>query len=74
MKVKIGNTYSERKELAFSVAQGSCSRENLFNMYCGTIRIVEDPSLNLLAYADDCAIMKELDPYQATEERNAITY
>ena len=31
-----------------------------------------DPSLNLLAYADDHVIIKELDPNQATEERNAI--
>ena len=25
MKIKIGNSYSERKELTFSVLQGSCS-------------------------------------------------
>ena len=73
MKVKIGKkTYSERKELVFSVPQGSCSRENLFNLYCGTIREVVDPSLNLLAYTDNHAIIKEFDPNQATEERNTI--
>ena len=73
MKVKIGKTYSERKELAFTVPQGSCSGANLFNLYCGTIREVVDPSLNLLAYADDHAIIKELNPNQATEERNLIS-
>ena len=72
MKVKIGKTYSERKRTAFSVPQGSCSGANLFNLYCGTIGEVVDPSLNLLAYADDHAIIKELDPNQATEERNTF--
>ena len=72
MKVKIGKTYSERKELAFSGPQGSCSGTNLFNLYCGTIKEVADPSLNLLAYADDHAIIKEHGPNQATEERNTI--
>ena len=72
MKVKIGKTYSERKELAFSVPQWSCSGANLFNLHCGTIREVVNPSLNLLAYVDDHAIIKELDPKQATEERNMI--
>ena len=66
MKVKIEKTYSERNELA------SCSRANLFYLYCGTIREVGDPSCNLLAYVDNHAIIKELDPNQATEERNAI--
>ena len=31
-----------------------------------------DPHLNLLAYVDGHAIKKELDPHQATEERNVI--
>ena len=70
MKVKIGKTYSERKELAFSVPKGSCSGANIFNLYCGTIREVVESILNLLAYADDHAIIKELDPNQATEETN----
>ena len=72
MKVEIGKTYFERKDLAFSVPQGSCSGANLFNLYCGTIRDVVDPSLNLLAFADDHAIIKELDPNQATEETQLI--
>ena len=31
-----------------------------------------DPHLNLLAYADDHSIKKELDPNEAVEERNEI--
>ena len=42
-------------------------------MYSGTIGEVVDPHLNLLAYADDHAIKKELDPDQAIEERNVIS-
>ena len=38
-------------------------------MYSSTISEVIDPHLNLLAYADDHAIKKELDPNQAREER-----
>ena len=72
MRVKIGKSYSERKELTFSVPQGSCSGANLFNMYSGTIREVVDPQLNLLAYADDHAIIREPDPNQAIEERYVI--
>ena len=68
MKVKIGKTYSETNELAFLVPQGSCSGTNLSNLCYGTIREVVDPSLNLLAYADDHAIIKEFDPNHATEE------
>ena len=60
MTVKIGKSYSERKELTFLVPQGSCSGANLFNMYNGTIREVVDPCLNLLAYADDHAIKRNL--------------
>ena len=36
MKIKIGKTYSDKKELTFSVPQGSCAGANLFNMYSST--------------------------------------
>ena len=60
MTVKIGKSYSERKEPTFSVPQGSCSGANLFNMYSGAIREVVDPCLNLLAYVDDHAKKRNL--------------
>ena len=72
MTVKTGKSYSKRKELIFSVPQGSCSGVSLFNMYSGTISEVVNPHLNLLAYADDHAVIKELNPKQATEERYVI--
>ena len=58
MTVKIGKSYSERKELTFSLPQGSCSGANLFNMYSSTISEVLDPGLSLIAFADDHAIKK----------------
>ena len=42
MKIIIGNTYSDEKDLTFSVPQGSCSGANLFNIYSSTISKVMD--------------------------------
>ena len=50
MTVKIGKSYGERKELTFSVPQGSCCGANLCNMCSGSIREVVDTCLNLLPY------------------------
>ena len=58
MTVKIEKSYSKRKELSFSVRQGSCSGAYLFNMYSNTISKVADPSLSLIAFADDHVIKK----------------
>ena len=68
MKIKIGKSYSERKELAFSVLQSSCSGANFFNMYCSTISDVTDPYLSLIAFADNHAIVKEFNPNILAEE------
>ena len=62
MKIKIGEAYSERKELTFSVLQGSHSGTNFFNMYCSTISKVLDPNLGLIAFADNHAVVKEFIP------------
>ena len=75
MRIKIGKSYSERKELTFSVLQGSCSGANFFNMYCSTISDVMKPNLSLIAFADDHAIVKEFNPNIMAEEmqiRNII--
>ena len=58
MTVKIGKSHSDRKELTFSVPQGSCSGANLFNMYSSTIMEMVDPCLNLLAYVNDHTIKR----------------
>ena len=74
MTVKIGNSYSERKELTFPVNQGSYSGANLFNMYSGTIRKVVDPCLNLVAYADDNAIKRNLTLIKAKKREMQLIY
>ena len=72
MKIKIGNTYSDEKELTFSISQGSCSGANLFNMYRSTISKEIDPSLDLNGFSDDHSIMKEFNPNLQVEESNNI--
>ena len=62
MTVKIGKSYSEREELTFLDPHGSCSGAHLFNMYSSTISKEVDPGLNLITFADDHAIIKELNP------------
>ena len=70
--VKIGKSYSERKELNFLVSQGSCSGAYLFNMYTSTIIKEIDPGLSLIAFADDHAIIEEFNPNQTTDESHVI--
>ena len=72
MKIKIGNTYSDEKELTFSLIQGSCSRANLFNMYSSTISNEIDSSLNLNGFADDHSFMKKFNPNSPGEESDTI--
>ena len=72
MKIKIGEAYSERKKLTFSVPQGSCSGANFFNMSCSTISKVLDPNLGLIASADDHVIVKEFNPNKQAEEIKII--
>ena len=47
MTVKIGKSYSERKEHTFLVPQGPFSGAYLFNMYNSTTREEVDPGLSL---------------------------
>ena len=50
------------------VSQGSWSGASLFSMYSSTISKELDPSLSLIAFADDHAIVKEFNPNLPTEE------
>ena len=68
MKIITGKSYSQRKELTFLVPQGSCSGANFFNMYCSTINEVINPTLGLIAFADDHAIVREFYPSILIEE------
>ena len=70
--VKMGKSYLERKELTFSVPQGSCSGAYLFNMYSITISEEVDPGLSLKAFADDHTIIKEFKSNQTTDESHVV--
>ena len=72
MKIIIGNTCSDEKDLTFSVPQGSCSGANLFNMYSSTIIKVIASSLNLNGFANNHSIMKEFNPSLPVEESDTI--
>ena len=74
MKLIIGNTYSDEKDLTFSVPQCLCSGANLFNMYSSTISEVIDSSLNLKGFFNDCSIMKEFNPNLPVEESDTIDF
>ena len=69
MKIEIGNTYTDKKDLTFSVPPGSCSGANLFNLYSSTISKVIDSSLNLNGFADDHSVMKEFNPNLPVERK-----
>ena len=72
MAVKIGKSYLDRKELTFSVPQGSWSGIYLFYMYRSTISEEVVPGLSLIAFADDHTIIKEFNPNQTTDESHVI--
>ena len=72
MKMIIGSTYFDEKDLTFSVSQGLCSEVNLFNMYSSTFSKVIDSCLNLNGFANDHSIMKEFNPNLPVEESDTI--
>ena len=72
MTVKIEKSYSERKEVTFSIPQGSCSWAYLFIMYSSTISEEVDPGLSLTAFADNHVFIKEFNPNQTTNESHVI--
>ncbi len=58
----IGNSYSDRKSLSFSVPQGSCMGPTLYTLYASTLQTVIPPSVNIHGYADDHALKEKFDP------------
>ena len=68
MKIKIGKSYSQEKELTFSIPRGSCLGADFFNMYCSTINEVINPNLGIIAFADDHEIVREFNPNIQAEE------
>ena len=74
MKTQIGTTYSDERDLSFSIPQGLYSGTNLFNMYSSTISKEIDSILNLNAFADYHSIMKEFNPNLLVDESDTIDF
>ena len=55
-KVHIGDAYSESQQLNFSVPQGSCSRANIFTIYCALINKVVPNSISINGFADNYSL------------------
>ena len=55
-KVNIHDDYSDEIELPFAVAQGSCTGQYLFILYCSTVQYTVPRPVTLLGYSDDHAL------------------
>lgn len=54
--VNVGESYSSRKQITFSVPQGSCAGPTLYSVYASTMAEVVPQNLDIHGYADDHAI------------------
>ena len=63
----INGTYSSKKEISFSVPQGSKNVPVLFNSYSLTIKSVIDESIRINAFADNRSLQKDFSPIQTEE-------
>ena len=72
MKIIIGDTYLDKKDLTFSVPQGLCSGANVFSMYISTISKVIDSSLNLNGFTNDHSIIKGLNQNLLVNESDTM--
>ena len=61
-KVCVNSTYSDSKNLTFSVPQGSASGANLFTAYCASIIEAIPSDITLQGFADDHFVYKGFKP------------
>ena len=72
IKVHVNKTYSNKKSLAFSVLQGSCSGANIFMAYCSPIGEIIPDSVAISGFADDHLIRKSFLANSRTHEKEVI--
>jgi hypothetical protein len=72
-KVNVGSSYSETKDLTFSVPQGSCAGPVLFLAYASTIGSVIPQFIDIHGYADDHAIKTSFRPSDSDSENKALS-
>ena len=52
-QVNVGNAYSTKKNLTFSIPQGSCARPWYYLVYASTLQCVIEKPITINGYADD---------------------
>ena len=72
-KVNVGEIYSTRRELGFSVPQGSCAGPVLYSAYASTMQDIVPDNVDIHGYADDHALKLSFDGKSRTEESQVIT-
>ena len=70
--VNIGEEYSSKIELPFSVPQGSCTGAQLFNLYCRMMQEIVNPPLTLHGFADDHRVGNKFKPGEWSEEARCM--
>ena len=70
--VNVGDAYSSKKELTFSVPQGSCAGPTLYSVYASTMADVIPSNLDIHGYADDHAIKVSFTSGIQSAEEKAI--
>ena len=70
--VVINGKSSEKKNLTFSVPQGSTSGANLFSIYCYTLGLVVNKDIAIQGFADDHSFRTQFNPNSRQDKGRAI--
>ena len=70
--VRVGESYSNKKELTFSVPQGSCAGPTLYSIYASTVSEVIPNIIDIHGYADDHAIKTSFQSESKISETEAV--
>ena len=71
-RVCVGASYSEPKDIHFSVPQGSASGANIFSAYCSSLHRVLEKSIDIQGFADDHSIRSSFKGGNYQQENTCI--
>ena len=71
--VNVGESYSSRKQLDFSVPQGSCAGPTLYSTYASTVAEIIPQHMDIHGYADDHAIKTSFKAGDTVSELTALS-
>lgn len=73
-QVKVEDAVSMKKDLPFSVPQGSCAGPVLYNIYVSSLQHeIQEFKMGLLGYADDQLVYKDFKAGVIREENDVVT-